>query len=138
MHAHKKASTSAVVVLPKHPGVWRKYLRNAHLLQDLPCSDVLFVPTADRTFGKYRVQVYYVSPVPTESLCAVDGASGVTMQFHGTVSNAPVVLSIISMCSHTLMSSAYARRMKIAVEPSVGSPLQVEVANGMELLAVLR
>ena len=39
LHAHKQASTSAVVVLPKRPRVWRKYLRNLQLLQDLPSSD---------------------------------------------------------------------------------------------------
>ena len=129
LHAHKQASTSAVVVLPKHPGVWRKYLRNAQLLQDLPCNDALFVPSADETMGKLAVQVYYVSPVATDSVCAVVGAMGLTMQFHGTVSNAPVVLSMDSMCSHTLMSANYARGMRIHVEPSVGSPLQVTVAK---------
>ena len=32
LHAHKTNSTSAVAVLPKQTGVWRRYLRNAHLL----------------------------------------------------------------------------------------------------------
>ena len=131
LHSHKKASSSAVVVLPKHPGMWHKYLCNAQLLQDLPCSNALFVPAADETLHKRPIQVYYVSPVPTCSLCAVVGASGLTFHFYGTVSNAPVILSMDSMCSHTLMSASYARHMKIAVEPSVGPPLQVAVANGM-------
>ena len=81
LHSHKKASSSAVVVLPKHPGKWHKYLRNAQLLQDLPCGNALFVPAADETLHKRPIQVYYVSPVPTCSLCAVVGASGLTMQF---------------------------------------------------------
>ena len=131
LHSHKKASTSAVVVLPKHPGVWLKCSRNAQLLQDLPCSNALFVAAADETLHKRPVQVYYTSPVPTGSLCAVVGASGLTMQFHGTVSNAPVVLTMDSISSHTLMSVSHARRMKIAVEPSVRPLLQVAVANGM-------
>ena len=98
--------------------------------EDLPCSDALFVPSADVTMGKHPVQVYYVSPVVT-SLCAVVGATGHNMQFHGTVSNAPVVTSIDYTCSHTLISASYARRMKLRVEPSVGALLQIAVANGM-------
>ena len=129
LHAHRKDSTSAVVVLPKH--VWRKSLRNAQYLQDLPCSDVLFVPTTDKALGECPAHVYYATPGPTESVCAVDGASGLTMQVHGTVSNAAVVLSMDSMCSHTLLSAAYVRRMKIAVEPRLGSALQVAVAIGI-------
>ena len=120
LHAHKQATTSAVVVLPKHPGVWRKYLPNAQLLQDLPSSDALFVPAADETMGKHAVQVYYVSPVVTDSVCAVVGAMGLTMQFHGTVSHAPMVLSMDSMCSHTLISATYARRMKMHIEEMWG------------------
>ena len=43
--AHKSASTSACIVLPKQPGVWRKYLRHAQLLKDLPRSDACFAPS---------------------------------------------------------------------------------------------
>ena len=106
LHSHKRASTSAVVVLPKHPGMWQKCLCNA---QDVPCGNALFVPAADETLHKRPVQVYYIL----------------------SVSNAPVVLSMDSMYSHNLMSGSYVRRMKIAVEPSVRPPLQVAVANGM-------
>jgi len=32
LHAHKTNSTSAVVMLPKQPGVWHRYSRNAQRL----------------------------------------------------------------------------------------------------------
>ena len=73
--------------------------------------------------------MYCDSPVVTDSVCAVFGSLGLTMQFHGTVSNAPVVLSMDSQCSHTLMSASYARRMKIHLEQSEEAPLHVAVAN---------
>ena len=130
-HAYKQASTSAVVVLPKRPNICRKFLHNAQELAVIPCSDASFVPTAHEALGKHAVQVYYISRVVTDSVCAVVGSLGLTMQFYGTVSNAPVVLSMDSQCSHTLMSASYARRMKIHVDHGVESPLQVAVANGM-------
>ena len=84
-----------MIVLPKHLG-------------DLPCSDVFFVPTTNNNnLGKHPVQVTRVSPAATDRLCAVDGASGLSMQFHGTVSNAPVVLSMHmdSMCHVSIFGS---------------------------------
>ena len=130
-HACKKSDTSAVIVLPKQPGVWRKYVRDTQLLKDSPCSDVLFVPCDDEALGKHAVQVYYDSPVVTDSVCAVVGSLGLTMQFEGTVSGAPASVLMDSCCTNSLMSAAYARRMGITVEQGVGSSLQVAVANGM-------
>ena len=77
---------------------------------------MLCCASADETMGKHPVQVYHVSPVVTDSVCTVAGATGLTMQFRGTMSNAPVVLSMDPICSHTLMSASYARRMKLRVE----------------------
>ena len=87
--AHKKASTSAVIVMPKQPGMWRKYVRTAQLLRDSPCSDALFAPCDDEALGKHAVQVYYDSPVATDSVCAVIGSLGLTMQFQGSISGVP-------------------------------------------------
>ncbi len=56
LHAHKANSTSAVVVLPKQPGVWRRYLRDAQLL-DCPGSDALFAPSDDDALGEHARQV---------------------------------------------------------------------------------
>ena len=70
-------------------------------------------------------------PVVTDSVCAVVGSLGLTMQFYGTVSKAPVILSMHSQCSHTLMSASYVRRMNTHVEQDGETALQVAVANGM-------
>ena len=45
-------------------------------MRTLPCSDVLFVPSPGETVGKHPVQVNNVSPVVTDSLCTVVGATG--------------------------------------------------------------
>ena len=108
----------------------------AQLLQDMPSSDALFIPSADSAMGKSASQVYYDSPVVTASACAVVASLGLTMQFYDTVLQAPVVLSINSQCSHTLMSASYARRMKLHVEQSGEAPLQVAVANGQVCTAI--
>ena len=118
--AHKKASTSAVIVMPKRPGMWRKYVRTAQLLRDFPCSDALFAPCDDEALGKHAVQVYYDSPVATDSVCAVIGSLGLTMQFQGSISGVPTSLLMDSCCTNTLISAAYARRMGISVEQGGG------------------
>ena len=123
-------------MLPKQPGVCRKYLRSAQLNQDMPSSDALFIPSADKAMGKSAFPVYYDSPVVTASACAVVDSLGLTMQFYGTVSQAPVVLSMDSQCSHTLMSASYAQRMKLHVEQSGEAPFQVAVANGQVCTAI--
>ena len=131
-HAHKSDSTSACVVMPKQAGMWRKFLRRAQLLKDYPCCDALFVPSVhSEGLGKHAVQVYYDSPVVTESACPVIGSLGLTMHFHGTVSNAPVSLLFDSGCSHTLMSASYARRVGITLDTQPGDSLQVALASGM-------
>ncbi len=111
--------------------MWRKYLRNAQLLKDYPCSDDLFAPADDDILGKHAVQVYYVSPVVTDSVCAAIGALGLTMHFEASVSGAPVAVLMDSCCTNTLMSALYARRMGITVEPCVGEPLRISVADGV-------
>ncbi len=70
LHAHNTNSTSAVVVLSRQPGVWRRYLREAQLLNS-PCSDALFAPSDAVALGEHAQQVYYVPPVATGSLAAV-------------------------------------------------------------------
>ena len=106
------------------------------MLQNMPNSDALFILSADKAFGKRAFQVYYDSPVVTESACAVVDSLGLTMQFYGTVSQAPVVLSMDSQCSHTLMSRSYAQCMMLHVEQSGEAPLQVAVANGQVCTAI--
>ena len=128
--AHKSATTSACTVLPKQSGMWRKFLRGAQLLKEYTSHVAMFVPADDADFGKPALQVYYHSPVVTDSVCASIGTLGLTLQFHGTVSGVPVSILLDSGCSHTLMSAAYARRVGIAVEP-VGEALHVAVADGM-------
>ncbi len=127
LHAHKTNSTSAVVVLSKQAGVWRRYLRDAQLLNS-PCSDALFAPSDDVALGEHAQQVYYVPPVATGSLAAVVGSLGLTIHFKATVAGAPVTCSC---CTIPLMSASYARRVGINVELSVGKPLQVAVADGV-------
>ena len=126
MH-HKKPSTSAVIVLPKQPCMWRKYLRHARMLNAFTGSDALFAPCDGEHFGKHVVQVLYDSHVMTDSVCAVIGSLGLTMHFQGSMSGVPTSLLMDSCCTNTLMSrsAAYARR----VDSTGGSPLQV--ANGM-------
>ena len=130
LHAHKTNSTSAVVVLSKQAGVWRRYLRDAQLLNS-PCSDALFAPSDDVALGEHAQQVYYVPPVATGSLAAVVGSLGLTMHFKATVAGAPATCLMDSCCTNTLMSALYARRVGINVEPSVGEPLRVAVADGV-------
>ncbi len=128
MHAHKTNSTSAVNLLFKQPGVWRRYLRDAQLLS-CPGSDALFAPSDDVALSEHAQQVYYVPPVATGSLAAVVGSLGLTMHFKATVAGAPATCLMDSCC--TFMSAFYARRLGINVEPSVGEPLQVAVADGV-------
>ena len=66
-----------------------------------------------------------------DSVCAVVGSLGLTMQFQGTVSAALVSALLASCCINSLMSAAHAWRMGITVEQGVGDPVQVAVANGM-------
>jgi len=122
LHAHKANSTSAVVVLPKQPGVWRRYLRDAQLL-DCPGSGALFAPSDDDALGEHARQVSYIPPLATGSLAAVVGSLGLTMHFKATVAGVPATCLINSCCTNTLMSASYARRMGITVEPSVGGAL---------------
>ena len=116
--------------MPKQPGMWLKYVRTAQLLRDFPCSDALFAPCDDEPLGKHAVQVYYDSPVATDSICAVIGSLGLTMQFQGSISGVPTSLLMDSCCTNTLMSAAYARWMGISVEQGGGSTLQVAMADG--------
>lgn len=67
MHAH--ASTSTVVGLPEHPGVWQKHLCSAQLLQDPPSRNACLVPAPETM--------------------SVVGTMGLTLQFHGTVCKVP-------------------------------------------------
>ena len=85
--AHKDASPSAVIVMPKQPGMWLKYVRTAQLLRDFPCSDALFTHCDDESLGKHAGQVYYDSRVATDSICAVIGSLGLTIQFQGSISD---------------------------------------------------
>ena len=130
LHAHNTNSTSAVVVLSKQPGVWRRYLRDAQLLS-CPGSDALFAPSDDVALSEHAQQVYYVPPVATGSLAAVVGSLGLTMHFKATVAGAPATCLMDSCCTNTLMSASYARRVGINVESSVGEPLRVAVADGV-------
>jgi len=52
LHAHKRNSTSVVVVLSKQPGVWRRCLRDAQLLS-CPGSDALFAPSDDVALSEH-------------------------------------------------------------------------------------
>ena len=126
--AHRSASTSACVVVPKGNGLWRKYLRGMQLLQDRCVGSSLFVPAAD-SHNDWALQVYFDPVHVLDSVCNVVGPSGLTMHFQGTVSNAPANVFLDSCCSHTLMTASYARRLGFTVPP-VNNPLQVEVASG--------
>ena len=128
LHAHKTNSTSAVVVLSKQPGVWRRYLRDAQLLS-CPGSDALFAPSDDVALSEHAQQVCYVLPVATGTLAV--GSLGRTMHFKATVAGAPATCLMDSCCTNTLMSASYARRVGINVEPNVGEPLRVAVADGV-------
>ena len=130
-NAHRQNSSSAVVVLPKQPGMWRKFVRGAQLLQEHSCCDALFEPADDGSLGKHAAEVFYLAPVAVRSLCASLGSLGVTMQFAGSVSGAPASCLLDSGCTNTLMSAAYARRMNIAVEQGGGASLQVALPNGV-------
>ena len=101
-NAHKQSNTSAVVMLPKQPGMWRQCLRGAQLLRDCPCSDALFVPADAEALSKYARQVYYDSPVVSGSVCAVIASLGLTMQFMAiaSVSNAPASVLMDLCCTH--------------------------------------
>ena len=104
LHAHKANSTSAVVVLPKQPGVWRRYLRDAQLL-DCPGSDALFAPSDDDALGEHARQMYYIPPLATGSLAAVVGSLGLTMHFKATVAGVLVTCLMISCCTNILISA---------------------------------
>jgi len=73
----------------------------------------------------------YIPALATGSLAAVVGSLGLTMHFKATVAVAPATCLMDSCCTNTLMSASYARRMGITVEPSVGEPLRVAVADGV-------
>ena len=73
--------------------------------------------------------MYYDKPVVSDSVCAVIGSLGLTMQFRASVSNAPASVLMDSCCTNTLMSASYARQMEFTVQATVGTPLQVAVAN---------
>ena len=81
--------------------------------------------------SEHAQQVYYVPPVATGSLAAVVGSLGLTMHFKATVAGAPATCLMNSCCTNTFMSAFYARRLGINVEPGVGEPLQVAVADGV-------
>ena len=100
---HKVSSTSAVIVLPKQPGMWRKYLRNAQMLKEFTCSDALFAPCDDDILGKHVAQVYYDSPAKTDSICTVVGSLGLTMQFQGSISGVPTFVLMDSCCINTCL-----------------------------------
>ena len=127
--AHRSASTSACIVMPKWNGLWRKYLRGMQLLKGCPVSNAMHVPTADVSHCDRPVQVYYDPVHVVDSVCNVVGPSGLTMHFQGSVSNAAANVFLDSCCSHTLMSASYARRMGFTVT-LVNNPLQIEVASG--------
>ena len=110
LHAHNTNSTSAVVVLSKQPGVWRRYLRDAQLLSG-PSGDALFAPSDDVALSEHAQQVYYVPPVATGSLAAVVGSLGLAMHFKATVAGASATCLMDSCCTNTLMSASYARRV---------------------------
>ena len=89
-----------------------------------------YVPIADRSSRRWPLQVYYDPVHVSKHLGSIAGANKLTMQFQGTVSNAPACVMMDSMCSHTLMGASFARRLGITVAPDE-RPLQVEVANGV-------
>ena len=99
--------------------MWRKYLKHMQLLKDCESNAELYVPIADRSSGKCPVQVYYDPVRVSEQLGSIAGANKLTMQFQGTVSNAPACVMMDSMCSHTLMGAFFARRLGITVTPDV-------------------
>lgn len=97
--------------------VWRKYLKHMQLLKGWESNVESYVPIADRSSGRWPLQVYY-DPVPdSKHLGSIAGANKLTMQFQGTVSNAPACVMMDSMCSHTLMGASFARRLGITVAP---------------------
>lgn len=119
-----------VLSLPKHPNVWRRYvtvrswlricLPVMHflcLLQMRPSVSMLLRCTVRLLL---RLIVYVLLLAPWVSLC-----NSMPLPF-----DAPLRLTMDFICSHTLMSTNYARRMKIHVEPSVQPPLQLAVADG--------
>ena len=98
--AHRSASTSACIVMPKWNGMWRKYLRGMQLLKDCPVSNAMHVPTADVCQCDWPVQVYYDPVNVVDSVCNVVGPSGLTMHFQGTVSNAAANIFFCLLQSH--------------------------------------
>ena len=127
---HRTANTSGCIVMPKWNGLWRKYLKHMQLLKDWESNVELYLPIADRSSGKWPLQVYYDPVHVGKQLGSIAGANKLTMQFQGTVSNAPACVMMDSMCSHTLMGAAFAWRLGITVTPDE-QPLQIEVANGV-------
>ena len=127
--AHRSASTSACIVMPKWNGLWRKYLCSMHLLKDCLDGNAMYVPAADLHCSACPLQVYYDPVHVLESICNGIGRSGLTMHSQGTVSNAAANVFLDSCCSHTLMSASFAGHMGFTVTP-VNNPLQVEVASG--------
>ena len=116
--------------MPKWNGLWRKYLKHMQLLKDWESNVELYLPIADRSSGKWPLQVYYDPVHVGKQLGSIAGANKLTMQFQGTVSNAPACVRMDSMCSHTLMGASFARRLGITITPDE-QPLQIEVANGV-------
>ena len=55
--AHRSASTSACIVMPKWNGLWRKYLRGMQLLKNCPVSNAMHVPAADVSHCDWPMQV---------------------------------------------------------------------------------
>ena len=97
--AHRSASTSACIVMPKWNGLWRKYLQGMQLLKDCPVSNAMHVPAADVSHCDWLVQVHYDPVNVVDSVCNVVGPSGLTMHFQGTVSNAAANVLLDCCCS---------------------------------------
>ena len=76
------------------------------------------------------MQVYYDPVHVSGCLGSIAGANKLTMQFQGTISNAPACVMMDSMCTHTPMGASFARRLSITATPNE-QPLQVEVVNGV-------
>ena len=139
-------TTSAVIVLPRWQGATaaecRKLVQGMQLLRQLPRGYRLF--TAPMSNGRRRnmpgipwgVNVYYDPPLPgpRARLAAVQGPSGVTMQFQGTLGGYPAACTVDTGAEgECFVSRHWAERAGVVLQQQAHRHRPVVLADGSAL-----
>jgi hypothetical protein len=124
------ATTSACVLVPAHPGKWRKHLHGMTLLQEIPVNTPCYAGSS-MTHTQYPVQIWYDAPGTDRSapsLSAAQQTATLTMHLHGQVGKYPARILIDSGATNSFVNLRFVQQHKLRLSTSAMPP--VEMANG--------